>query len=91
MSFGKTSTPEIKIFVQLKEHWSEVDTLLEIWTVNIPTELREELLDFFNSLLEEGHFIHGDYKGLVKISVVLLGGNLPGGKLPKYAMKKPRR
>ena len=48
-------------------------------------------MDFFNSLLEEGHFIHGDYKELVKISVVLLGGNLPGGKLPKYAMKKPRR
>ena len=65
--------------------------MLEVQTLNIPTELREELLDFFNSLLEEGHFIHGDYKELVKISVVLLGGNLPGGKLPKYAMKKPRR
>ena len=64
--------------------------MLEIWMVNIPTELREELLDF-NSLLEEGHLIHGDYKELAKISLVLLGGNLLGGKLPKDAMKKPRR
>ena len=58
--------------------------MLEVQTLNLPTELKE------------GHFIHGDYKELAKISVVLLGGNLLGGnllggKLPKDAMKKPRR
>ena len=88
-SFGKTSAPEIKMFIQLKEHWPEVNTSLQIRTVNIPKELRDELLDFYNSLLEEDHFIRGDYKELAELSVVLLGGNLPGGKLPEDAMKKP--
>ena len=46
-------------------------------------------MDFYNSLLEEDHFIRGDYKELAELSVVLLGGNLPGGKLPEDAMKKP--
>ena len=87
-SFGKTSAPDIKMFIQLKEHWTEVNTSLQIRTVNIPKELRDELLDFYNSLLEEDHFICGDYKELAELSVVLLGGNLPGGKLPEDAMKK---
>ena len=42
-------------------------------------------------LMSCSDIIHGDYKELAKISVVLLGGNLLGGKLPKDAMKKPRR
>ena len=49
---SKTSTPEM--IVQLKEHLSEGDTLLEVRMVNI---LTEELLDYFNSLLVEGQFI----------------------------------
>ena len=86
-SFGKSPAPDVKIFLKIKEHWNEIDTSLEIRTVKIPSEKREELLELFNCLLEKGEFIRGDYKELAEISITMLGGTLPGGKAMVW--KKP--
>ena len=75
------------MFVKLKEHWPEVDTSLEVRTINIPSEKREELLNLFTSLLEKGDFIRGDYQELAEISTIMLGGKLPGDK--PMVWKKP--
>ena len=64
----------------MKEHWPEVDTSLEVRTVYIPSEKRKELLNLFTSLLEKEDFIRGDYRDLAEISVIILGGKLPGDK-----------
>ena len=56
-SFGKSPAPDVKMFVKIKEHWPEVDTSLEVRTVNIPSEKRKELLNLFRSLLEKEDFI----------------------------------
>ena len=86
-SFGKSPAPDVNIFLKIKEHWNEIDTSLEIRTVKIPSEKREELLDLFNCLLEKGEFIRGDYKELAEISITMLGGTLPAGKAMVW--KKP--
>ena len=64
----------------MKEHWPEVETSLEVRTVYIPSEKRKELLNLFTSLLEKEDFIRGDYRDLAEISVIILGGKLPGDK-----------
>ena len=57
-SYGKSPAPDVRMFVKLKEHWPEVDTSLVVRTVKIPSEeKKEELLNFFTSLLEKGDFI----------------------------------
>ena len=86
-SFGKSPAPDVQMFVKLKEHWPEVDTSLDVRTVNIPSEKREELLNLFTSLLEKKDFIRGDYRELAEISVIMLGGKLPGDK--PMVWKKP--
>ena len=59
-----------------------------IGTVKLPSEQkRQELLNLFTSLLEKGDFIRGDYQELAEISVVMLGGKLPGDK--PMVWKKP--
>ena len=53
----------------------------QVRTVKIPSEeKRQELLNLFTSLLEKEDFIRGDYRELTEISVVMLGGKLPGDK-----------
>ena len=87
-SFGKSPAPDVRMFVKFKEHWPEVDTSLVVRTVKIPSEKKkEELLNFFTSLLEKGDFIRGDYRKLAEISVFMLGGKLPGDK--PFVWKKP--
>ena len=85
--FGKTPAPDIKMFLKIKNHWSEVDTSLEVRKPNIPEEKREQLLKLFSSQLEKGDLTRGDYRELAEISVIMLGGTLPGGKLMSW--KKP--
>ena len=59
-----------------------------IGTVKLPSEQkRQELLNLFTSLLEKRDFIRGDYQELAEISVVMLGGKLPGDK--PMVWKKP--
>ena len=87
-SFGKSPAPDVKMFIKLKENWPQVDTSLQVRTVKIPSEeKKEKLLNLFTKLLEKKDFLRGDYQELAEISVVMLGGKLPGDKAMVW--KKP--
>ena len=86
-SFGKSAAPDVKMFLKIKQIWPEVDTSLQVRTVKIPEEKKVELIQLFTSLLEKGDFIRGDYLELAEISVVMLGGKLPGDKQIRW--RKP--
>ena len=80
------------MFVNFKKVWPRVDTSAAIKKVSIPELERVELVELFSTLLlrennKKELFIRGDYRELCEIAVVLLGGELPGGK--EMFWKKP--
>ena len=90
--FGKDPAPDVRMFVNFKKVWPRVDTSAAIKKVNIPELERVELVELFSTLLlrennKKELFIRGDYRELCEIAVVLLGGELPGGK--EMFWKKP--
>ena len=91
--FGKDPAPDVKMFLNIKKFWSMVDTAAAPRLVDIPDEKeRKELIELLTNLLvkenqKQDLFIRGDYRELCEITLVLLGGELPGGK--KIVWKKP--
>ena len=83
--FKADPAPEAQLFKSFRDHWSGVDTSAEYKTIVLPDpELQQELIKWYQDLLvkESQHqelLLRGDYRQVVELAVILLGGELPDG------------
>ena len=83
--FKADPAPEAQLFKSFRDNWSGVDTSAEYKTIVLPDpELQQELIKWYQDLLvkESQHqelLLRGDYRQVVELAVILLGGELPDG------------
>ena len=83
--FKADPAPEAQLFKSFRDNWSGVDTSAEYKTIVLPDpELQQELIKWYQDLLvkESQHqelLLRGDYRQVVELAVILLGGELPEG------------
>ena len=90
--FKADPSPDNQMFKGLKAVWSDVDTSsADFVKIELgDEELRVSLLEFYSNLVQEEYkkrTLRGDYLEVVEISIMMLGGSLPGGK--EFKWKKP--
>ena len=92
--FGDTKSPECTLFKDLKKSWDSLD--LNSFTLpDIPSSYQkdeEELLEYINSLLSPDNVRNlprGDYKELLELSKVILGGIIERNKGYVYKIQRP--
>ena len=98
--FKSDPAPEAQMFKNFREVWAEVDTSGEFKTIELPDpEMKEELIKWYQDLLVKENqdkelLLRGDYRQVVELAIVLLGGELPDGKkfhwVPPGAAHKAR-
>ena len=92
--FGNTSGPEESFFKFLKPQWNSLN-LTDISRPQIPAFYRADvpdLLSFINQCLEpsNSHLIpRGDYKELLELSVLVLGGTIKRKRGYIYQIQRP--
>ena len=85
--FKADPSPDNQMFKRLKDIWSEVDTSGPIQTIPIDDQsVCDQLLAFYQMMLEKETkekdlFLRNDYRELAEAAVIMLGGQLPGGKV----------
>ena len=92
--FGDTKSPECTLFKDLKKSWDSLD--LNSFTLpDIPSSYQkdeEELLEYIDSLLSPDNVRNlprGDYKELLELSKVILGGTIERKKGYVYKIQRP--
>lgn len=90
--FGKTTGPEVQLFKKLKECWETLDkTDLQLPTIPpaYNTE-KDELLLYIDSKLENSHQLpRCDYKELLELAKLFLGGEISRKKGYSYQLSRP--
>ena len=82
--FKADPSPDNQMFKKLRDIWPEVDTTEDIKTINIPDKaLHQQMKEFYEKLLVKENqrkelLLRADYRELAEISLVILGGELPG-------------
>ena len=83
--FNADPAPEAQMFKNFRDHWSGVDTSAEYKTIVLPDpQMQEELIKWYQDLLvkesqDQELLLRGDYRQVVELAIVLLGGELPEG------------
>ena len=82
---GSTTDPGVKLFKRLKKEWADLeinlDNLAIIDISSLDTKLREEaeaVLAWAQDQLAKGTWPREDYKELLELMIVYLGGPVPG-------------
>ena len=98
--FKADPAPEAQLFKNFRDNWSGVDTSAEYKTIVLPDpQMQEELIKWYKDLLvkESQHqelLLRGDYRQVVELAVIILGGELPDGRkfhwVPPGASHKAR-
>ena len=90
--FGVTSGPEVTTFKILKTSWKTLD-LEDRRLPEIPSYFKEDIadiLDFVNDKLnQEDHLPRGDYKELLELVKLILGGEIERKKGYHYTIQRP--
>ena len=83
--FKADPAPEAQLFKSFRDNWSGVDTSAEYKTIVLPDpQMQEELIKWYQDLLvkesqDQELLLRGDYRQVVELAIVLLGGELPEG------------
>ena len=90
--FGVTSGPEVTTFKILKTSWNSLN-LGDRRLPDIPSYFKEDvadILEYVNSKLDqESHLPRGDYKELLELVKLILGGDIERKKGYSYTIQRP--
>ena len=81
---GYDPSPEVAMFKHMKDIFPHIDTTGSFLTFDIDN--KEELIELFTNILTKQNvngelFVRKDYRELAEIALVMVGGELPGGKV----------
>ena len=90
--FGVTSGPKVTTFKILKTSWNSLN-LGDRRLPDIPSYFKEDvadILEYVNSKLDqESHLPRGDYKELLELVKLILGGDIERKKGYSYTIQRP--
>ena len=83
---GYDPSPDVQMFKRLKEILNDIDKSGPSITFDLATEQREELINTYTEILTKQDvdgqiFVHDHYRDLCKMSLVMVGGQLPGDEI----------
>jgi len=83
---GYDPSPDVQMFKRLKEILNDIDKSGPSITFDLETEQREELINTYTEILTKQDvdgqiFVHDHYRDLCKMSLVMVGGQLPGDEI----------
>ena len=85
--FGQSKDPGVALFRRLKSSWHSLeidyDNLHKLDFSSVPQWMQEEarvVLDWAVKELDKNTWPRADYKELLELTIVCLGGNVPGFK-----------
>ena len=86
---GYDPSPDILMFKRLKEIWNDIDKTGPFLTFDLDTEQREELIKTYTEILTKEDvdgqiFVRGDYRDLCRMSLMMVGGQLPGNEVYRF-------
>ena len=84
---GYDPSPDVAIFKKMKDVYPNIDTSGPFQKFDVNN--KEELIELFTNILTKKNvngemFVRKDYRELCEISIVMLGGSLPGDKQMRW-------
>ena len=85
---GYDPSPDVAMFKRMKDLFPNIDTSDSIMTFDLDN--KQELIELFTNILTKLNvngqlFVREDYRELCEISLVMIGGELPGGKEMRWS------
>ena len=86
---GYDPSPDVAMFKKFKEIFPQLDTSGTFLTFDLEAEQAEDLIKLYTDILtregEDGEmFVREDYRELAEISLVMVGGQLPGDEIYRW-------
>ena len=80
-------SPDVAMFKRMKDLFPNIDTSGEFMMFDVDNKL--ELIELFTNILNQenadgGLFVREDYRELCEIALMMVGGELPGGKQMRW-------
>ena len=84
---GYAPSPDVAMFKRMKECFPSIDTSGDFLSFDVDN--KDELIELFSNVLTKLNvngelFVREDYREVCEISLVMVGGELPGGKVMRW-------